>query len=99
VTGLAVVGLAVVAATVRVADGWRLLMLGTGLAASSLVAPRLVSAGRPRQAAALVGTGTFAALALGGPWLRDSAPVVADYPALAAVPLAWATGWLLDRDA
>jgi hypothetical protein len=96
--GAGIVVLAASAAAFRPADGWRLLMLGAGLAAAAVLAPRLVRDGRARRAASIAGIAALAGLALAGPSFRHAAPVLADYPALAAVPIAWAVGWLLDRD-
>jgi hypothetical protein len=94
---LAIVAAAAVGAALRPADGWRLFTLGAGLAAATLVAPRLVGAGTPRTIAMAVGVAAFAALTLGASALRDAAPVLAEFPALVAAPLAWAAGWLFDR--
>jgi len=77
-------------------DAWRALTWGWGLAASAVMAPALAGA-RASRAAAVVGALVFAGLAVGGRALVPWAPVVADYPALAAVPAAWAVAAALGR--
>jgi hypothetical protein len=91
----AVVAGAAAVAVLGPADPWRPLVLGSGLAASAFIAPRLVAPGAPRRAAAVVGVAAFAALAAAGGGLAPLLPAVAHYPALGAVPLAWAAGLLL----
>jgi hypothetical protein len=93
----AVIGAAATVAVVQPVDAWRALGLGAGLAASVLVAPRLVTAPRARAAARAVGGATFAVTAIAAELGGAGESVVAAYPALVAVPLAWAAGWLLDR--
>jgi hypothetical protein len=87
-------------------DPWRALVWGFGFTASTLVAPALASErGQASRASAVTGAVVFAGLALGGRALMPWAPVVADYPALAAVPVAWVVGatslgrWLPARGA
>lgn len=94
---IALVVAAAVGAAVRPVDGWRFFTLGAGLAASVLVAPRLIGVPAARTAAAVAGAVAFVGLALAAGELREVAPVVAEYPALLAAPLAWAVGWLFDR--
>jgi hypothetical protein len=87
------------AATVAILEpvgAWRALGLGAGLMAAVFVAPRLVAAPRARALAQAVGGVVFAATTVAGALGRPDS-VVAEYPALVAVPLAWAAGWLLDR--
>lgn len=72
-------------------DAWHALTLGWGLAASAVLAPALAGAGaRPSHAGAITGAVVFAILAVGGGTLVPWAPAVAEYPALAAMPAAWA---------
>ncbi len=86
-------------------DAWQALTWGWGLAAAALLAPALPSAdARACRAGAIIGVLVFAGLAVGGRVLVPWAPVVADYPALAAMPAAWAVaavlgGWLPARRA
>lgn len=71
-------------------EAWRAFTLGCGLATSALAAPSLARAGGPaRLVGALIGAAVFGAVALGGAGLRGWPPVITEYPALAAAPLAW----------
>jgi hypothetical protein len=72
-------------------DAWQALTWGWGLAAAVVLAPALAGANaRASRAGAITGALVFAGLAVGGRVLVPWAPVVADYPALAAMPAAWA---------
>jgi hypothetical protein len=89
------VAAAAVVAMLEPFGAWRSLGLGAGLLASVLVAPRLLGGPRARLVAGLVGGVSFAAIALASALGRPES--VVEYPALVAVPLAWASGWLVDR--
>jgi hypothetical protein len=79
-------------------DAWRALTWGWGLAAATLVTPALATErATVHRAAAIVGALVFASLAIGGGALAPWAPVVADYPALVALPAAWALAAALGR--
>ena len=76
------------------ATPWNVLMLGFALAAAGL-GPALVDAPpRARLIASMVGSAGVVALALAGAWLAPTAPTLALYPALVAVPMAAAAGWV-----
>lgn len=73
---------------------WNVLMLGFALAAAGL-GPALVDAPpRARLIASMAGSAGVVALALAGAWLAPTAPTLALYPALVAVPMAAAAGWV-----
>jgi hypothetical protein len=79
-------------------DAWRALTWGCGLAASTLVMPGLVAERAwASRVAAVAGALIFASLAIGGRTLVPWAPVVGDYPALVALPAAWAVAVALGR--
>ncbi len=76
------------------APPWNVLMLGFGLAAAGL-GPALVDASlNGRLVASVTGSLAVVFLALAGSWLALTSPALAMYPALVAVPLAAATGWV-----
>ncbi|PYN98817.1 MAG: hypothetical protein DMD91_14280 [Candidatus Rokuibacteriota bacterium] len=84
---LAAAALALVPAT-----PWNVLMLGFGLAAAGL-GPTLVDVpAHARLVASVTGTSAIAVTAIAGSWL---APVLAEYPALVAAPLAATAGWIV----
>ena len=67
-------------------------MLGFGLAAAGL-GPTLVDVpAHARLVASVTGTSAIAVTAIAGSWL---APVLAEYPALVAAPLAATAGWIV----
>lgn len=101
-TRLAWVAAIVVVAGLAIAmpsfDAWRALLWGWGLAASAVLAPAVAGGGaRASRVAALVGALLFIALAVGGQALLPWAPLMADYPVLAAAPAAWAVAAALGR--
>jgi hypothetical protein len=77
----------------------RALLLGLGLAGSAVLAPR-VADDEPgaRLVGSLVGVGAFAVLSILGSRLPAWAGVVATYPVLGALPLAWGTIWAWNAD-
>jgi hypothetical protein len=80
------------------ADPWRLLLAGLGLLASAWIAPALADAGAVATiVAGVVGTIAFAIIALGGTWLIHDVPVVLEYPALVAAPVAWCVARVASR--
>jgi hypothetical protein len=72
----------------------RALLLGLGLAGSAVLAPRLAD-DEPgaRLVGSLVGVSAFAVLSILSSRLPAWAGVVATYPVLGALPLAWGTIW------
>jgi hypothetical protein len=72
----------------------RALLLGLGLAASAVLAPRFADdeAGA-RLVGSLVGVGAFAVVSILGARLPVWAGAVATYPVLAALPVSWGTIW------
>jgi hypothetical protein len=90
--GVAVVAGGLLLSSAPVAPG-RLLALGLGLAGAVLVPPALVRGTVPRRVAGFTGLGAFVALAGAAAVLAVPAPV-GDAPALVAVPLGWAAGWV-----
>lgn len=94
---------AAAAASAVAANGWSLLLLGTGLAAATVLGPLAATGGRPgferaRAMGVLAGGLLFVALAASAHWLaplhgalgaHGALGVVAQFPALVAVPGAW----------
>lgn len=79
-------------------DAWRALTWGWGLAASAVLAPALAGApARATRVAAVVGALVFGTLALGGRILVPGVSLLADYPVLVALPVAWAVAAALGR--
>jgi hypothetical protein len=89
--------LAAAGASVAASDGWSLFLQGAGLAAATLLGPLVATGNRPdseRASArgALVGALLFVILTVIAHWPAGVAgriAVVAQYPALVAVPGAW----------
>jgi hypothetical protein len=93
----AAVGLAATLAATA-PDPWALLVLGLGLAAAACASLRFAAAGAAAVAGSVVGAVAFVAL-VGVPLVAPEAAVwpevLARYPALAAMPLAWGATWVL----
>ena len=91
-----VVGVAAVG-SLWIADGWRLFLHGTGLAAASVLGPLVamrggVGARSAAVAGALAGAGLFVVLTATASWLDPAggpAGALAQYPALVAAPGSW----------
>jgi hypothetical protein len=79
-------------------DPWALLVLGLGLAAAAGASLRFATAGDAAMAGSVVGAVAFVAL-VGLPVVAPAAAVwpevLARYPALVAMPLAWCATWVL----
>jgi hypothetical protein len=93
----AAVGLAAALAAAA-PDPWTVLVLGLGLAAAACASLRFAAAAEAAVAGSIVGAGAFVAL-VGVPVVAPGAAVwpevLARYPVLAAMPLAWCTTWVM----
>jgi hypothetical protein len=82
----------------RPAGAWEALALGSGLAASAVIAPALAQGGlAARRAGALAGAAAYIVMTVGASSLLAWAPAVGAYPALLAAPLAAGAAALRDR--